>query len=330
MDALKRNNSTHFTAFLRKISLRNSHRISDKKSTHRRFWQINVRITRLSWMQWKKYFTAILQKFNVKFTAFLTNFSTHLFFNVYWMGFKFTTKISEAGNRWCSGLRSCRLTGGETWKPMSSSFVFLRIPLNAVKKIFHRYSPQKRCEKYLFIFAPFQRVSYEKSPPNLDPVTIIIINARKGTFSHRVVKFKAVQKIRDNCIMRLKYPKLNSIWHIFVFVSSVQRKSVRFAWRPKTCIGQTDFGSGQGAHCDSTQWSWRKLSRAHRPAIGNFSSVWSDQYLHSDVIGLTNTLISLCLFGQIPNFRFVWFVEGPHSGLFGLAKTQISACLVWV
>ena len=157
VNLLKKINSTHLTAFIRKIHCENhtafltTHRIASVENCCKKCLNVLYAVKKIS-----PHFS---QKFNAKLIAFLTNSSPHLFFNVCWIGFKFTRKITEAGDRWCSGLRSCRLAGGERWKLVSSSFFFVRIPLNAMKINNSPLLTAKSFEKYFFIFTAFQRVS---------------------------------------------------------------------------------------------------------------------------------------------------------------------------
>ena len=130
VNAVKKNSSPLFTAFLTKIH-HQIHRISYKNSPHRLLWQINVRNAVIAVNAVKKIIHHIsphfLQKFNAKFTAFLTKIHRIWFPKVTQSDLKFTRNCKDASDSWRSGLRSGRHAGGHRSEPVRGSFFFVRI-----------------------------------------------------------------------------------------------------------------------------------------------------------------------------------------------------------
>ena len=126
VNAVKKNNSPLFTAFLTKI-----HRISYKNLPHQLLWQFNVRNA-------VKAVNAVRKNNSPHFTAFLTKIhreihrisyknSPHMISIVYSIWFKFTTNFKVASDNWCSGLSSWRHAEGQRFDPVWVRFFFVRI-----------------------------------------------------------------------------------------------------------------------------------------------------------------------------------------------------------
>ena len=126
-NAVKKNNSTHFTALLTKIH-RWLHHIFYKNLLHQFSWQ-NYAINAVNAV--KKYsqdFTAFLRKNSPQNSPHFLQKTPHLFSNVYWIWFNFTRKSIEVSDSSRSGIRSWRNAGGERFDPVYRSFFFARIP----------------------------------------------------------------------------------------------------------------------------------------------------------------------------------------------------------
>ena len=119
-NAVKKNNSPLFTAFLTKIH-HQIHRISYKNSPHRLLWQINVRNAVNAVKAVKKnnspHFTACLTKIHrIWFPKF-----------TYSIWLKFTRNNKDLSDRWRSGISIRRHAGGQRFEPVWGEFFFVRI-----------------------------------------------------------------------------------------------------------------------------------------------------------------------------------------------------------
>ena len=131
------------------------------------------------WMRWKKnnspLFTAFLKKITAKFTAFLNKNSPHWISKFYSIWLKFTRNFKDVSESWRSGLSSGRHAGGQRFEHVCGRFFFVRILRTRWKNNSPRFTAftAKRCKNYavkiFFLFTAFPRISYENSPPNLDP-----------------------------------------------------------------------------------------------------------------------------------------------------------------
>ena len=104
-----------------------------------------------------------VKKNSPHFTAFSNKNSPHLYFNIYWIWFKFWINIKEVLDRWRSWIRSWRHAGGEKFEPVNGSFFFCKSSAECgEKKTIHRNFTAfcaKRCKKYAVKFIYFHRIS---------------------------------------------------------------------------------------------------------------------------------------------------------------------------
>ena len=117
-------------------------------------------------------FTAFLTKLHRKIHRISYKNSPHLISKLYSIWFKFTRNFKDLSDSCRSELSSWRHVGGQRCEPLWGRFCFVRILRTRWKWIIHRGSPQKDARNTrltLLIFTAFHRISYENSPPNLDP-----------------------------------------------------------------------------------------------------------------------------------------------------------------
>ena len=130
VNAVKINNSPHFTAFLTKIH-RKIHRISYKSSPHRLLWQNNVRNAVNAVNAVKKNnsqnLTAFLTKFHCEMHRISYKNSPHMISKVYSIWFKFTRNFKAVSYSWRSGLRSGRQASRQRFETMWWRSFFLRV-----------------------------------------------------------------------------------------------------------------------------------------------------------------------------------------------------------
>ena len=169
----------YFTAFRTKIH-RNINRISYKYSPHRLLWRNNVRNAVKAVNAVKKnnspHFTAILTKIHREIHRISYENSPPTISKFYSIWFKFTRNCEDVSDSWCSGLSSWTNAGGPRFQQEWGRIFFCKNAENVVKI---NNSPRftaftaKRCKKYavkiIFFFTAFHRISYENSPPDLDP-----------------------------------------------------------------------------------------------------------------------------------------------------------------
>ena len=116
VNAVKINNSPHFTAFLTKI-----HRISYIISLHQLWWQNNVRnaviVVNAVKINNSPHITAFLTKIHRVIHRISYKKSPHMISKVYSIWFKFTRNFKDLSESWRSGLSSERHAGGQDSHP---------------------------------------------------------------------------------------------------------------------------------------------------------------------------------------------------------------------
>ena len=130
VNAVKKNNSPHFTAFFTKIH-REIHRISYKNSPHQRLRQNNVRNAVKAVNAVKKnnspHFNALLTKIHREIHRISYKNSPYMISKVYSIWFKFTRNCKDESESWRSGLSSGRHAGGQRFEPVWGRFFFVII-----------------------------------------------------------------------------------------------------------------------------------------------------------------------------------------------------------